>query len=510
MPGSFTIGVDVGTYGSKGVLVDQRGQIVATAQRAHDLQVPRPGWAEHDAERDWWGDVRDILRELIHTSAAPPERIAAVGLSALGPCLVPVDRRGAPLSNAILYGIDTRATEEIEELTRQHGEEALLARCGNALSTQSVGPKLLWLRRNEPDVFASAHRFFTSTSFLVHRLTGASVVDHYTASSFTPLYDVQRQAWAPDLAEGIVDLERLGDVRWTCEPAGRVNHAASAETGLAEGTPVIVGTVDAAAEAVSAGVAAPGDMMLMYGTTLFMIEVLEAPKRDARLWSAPFLFPGTHALMAGMATTGALTRWLRDHFALELLAAEQDGGVNTYAALAKEAGSSPVGSDGMVVLPYFSGERTPIQDPHAKGVMFGLTLAHTRGHLYRALLESVGYGIRHHLDVLDELGVAPDRLVAVGGGTQQALWLQTVSDATGRSQQVPEVTIGAAYGDAMLARQAVAGADSVSDWVRIARNVEPAPEARSAHDRNYRIYRELYERTRDLMRVPQGHDAPGS
>lgn len=502
---TFTIGVDVGTYESKGVLVDSAGEILGSVTKLHQLEIPRPRWAEHDAENVWWRELKEITQELISNSQISAESVKAVGVSAIGPCVVPIDRDGQALRRAILYGIDTRATREIVDLTESHGEPLLLQRCGNTLTTQSIGPKILWIKRNEAEVYRSTYRFLTSTSYLVHKLTGNCVIDHYTAAGFTPLYDIHKQAWAPDLAEGIVEIERLGKITWTCEPAGLVTKRASIETGLAEGTMVIAGTADAAAEAVSAGVVMPGDMMLMYGSTLFMIKVQATSKWDARLWSAPFLFPGTHALMAGMATAGALTRWARDQFARELVAQEQDTGLNAYAQLAEEASSVPSGSDGVVILPYFSGERTPIQNPHAKGMVFGLTLSHTRAHIYRAILESIGYGIRHHLDVLSELQALPERLVAVGGGTKNALWLQLVSDITGQPQSVPRITIGASYGNAFLARLAHRGMwfakelQSDLGWASIARVVSPSPEAYQVHGRGYRLYRALYEQTKQLL-----------
>lgn len=503
----YTIGIDIGTYEAKGVLATRDGSIAAFASRPVQLRVPRPGWAEHDPETDWWANTCALTNDLIDRGGIAPDQVDAVALSAIGPCVVPVDVDGRSLRPAILYGIDTRATHEIAELTDRLGEARTIERCGNALTTQSVGPKILWLRRHEPEAYAAAHRFFTSTSYLVYRLTGRSVVDHYSAACFTPLYDVQRRGWAPDLGAGIVDPARLGDVAWTTEIAGTLTRHAAEASGLRAGTPVLVGTIDAAAEAVSAGVVRPGDMMLMYGTTLFMIEVVARPIRDARLWSAPFLFPDTHALMAGMATTGALTRWLRDQFARELVEREGQGGENAYAVLAAEAAAAPVASDGLVVLPYFSGERTPIQDPHAKGVVFGLTLAHTRAHVYRAALESVGLGIRHHLDVLAQIGATPRRLVAVGGGTKNPLWLQATSDIVGLPQELPSVTVGAAFGDAWLARVACDGrtADwATSSWSRIERTVDPRPEHRGAYDAAYATYRALYERTRTLMHASDG------
>ena len=267
----------------------------------------------------------------------------------------------------------------------------------------------------------------------------------------------------------------------------RVTPAAAAETGLPVGTPVGAGTVDAAAEAVSVGVVAPGDMMLMYGTTTFFILVTPGPVRQRSMWSTAYCMPGVYDLAAGMATTGALTRWLRD-----LLTGAD------YSALTQEAAAVAPGSAGLVVLPYFSGERTPIQDPDARGVIAGLTLAHGRGHLYRAMLEGTAYGVRHNLEAIAALGADVRRVVAVGGGTRSRLWLQIVSDVTGVAQELPVQTIGAAYGDAFLAGWAaglVPGVSGLAQWVRPGEVILPDAGRARGYEPYYRVYREMYPAT---------------
>ncbi|MGE5509107.1 MAG: FGGY-family carbohydrate kinase [Chitinophagales bacterium] len=512
MKTGYLLGVDIGTYESKGVLATPDGRVVATQVRPHNLSIPHQGWAEHDAEAVWWGDFCALTQALLKESGIRATDILAVGCSSIGPDMLPVDEQCRPLRPAVLYGIDTRATEEIAYLEGLLGREEIYRRCGTRLSAQSVGPKILWLKRHEPELYRKAHKIVGGTTFLTARLTGRYVIDHYTCASFDPLYDPARGCWNPDFCAPIIEVERLPEITWTSEVAGTVTRAAAAETGLAEGTPVITGAIDAAAEAVSVGVVGPGQMMLMYGTTLFMIEVVGERRTDPRLWSAPYQFPGTHALMAGMATTGALTRWFRDQFAPDLVAAEAQGGQNAYAALAEQAGRIPPGAEGLVVLPYFSGERTPINDPRARGVIFGLTLAHSRAHVYRAVLESVGYGIRHHLDVLAEAGAAPSTLVAVGGGTKNPLWLQAVTDICGCPQQVPAVTTGAAYGDAFLAGLGVGlfpGYETIREWVRDVRVIEPDPAATAAYQPYYELYRELYRRNGELMHRAAAFAGPG-
>jgi xylulokinase len=502
MRSGYLLGVDIGTYESKGVIATADGQVLATQVRPHTLSIPRQGWAEHDAETVWWGEFCSIVRGLLAETGVDRNDILAVGCSSIGPDMLPVDEECRPLRPAVLYGIDTRAVEEIDHLNKLFGQDAIYRRSGTSLSAQSVGPKVLWLKRNEPAIYRQAHKVVGGTTFLVARLTGRYVIDHYTCASFDPMYDPVKGQWDEEFCRPIIETTRLPEIAWTTDVAGTVTSQAAQETGLAKGTPVIVGTVDAAAEAVSVGVVSPGQMMLMYGTTLFMIEVVAGRITDPRLWSAPYQFAGTHALMAGMATTGALTRWFRDKLAPDLVAAETAGGPNAYGVLAEQARTIAPGAEGLVVLPYFSGERTPVNDPQARGVIFGLTLAHSRPHLYRAVLESVGYGIRHHLDVLSEIGAAPETLVAVGGGTKNRHWLQIVSDICGRPQKVPAVTVGAAYGDAFLAGLGAGlfhSYQAIGEWVRDIQTIEPSDESTRVYEPYYRHYLELYRRNMDLM-----------
>ncbi|WP_128513864.1 FGGY-family carbohydrate kinase [Tabrizicola thermarum] len=488
---THTLGIDIGTFESKGVLVDAKGRITAQASRPHRMLVPRAGWAEHRADEDWWGDFVHITRDLLSQSGLNPSDIKAVATSAIGPCMLPVDAAGKPLMNGVLYGVDTRATDQIAALNARIGEATIHQRCGNALTSQSVGPKILWLKETHPDLYARTAKVLTSTSYLTWKLTGAYVIDHYTAANFSPLYDVTTQDWTADLAPEIIPLDKLPRLMWSTEIAGHITAAAAAETGLAEGTPVTCGTIDAAAEAVSVGVQNPGEMMLMYGSTIFIIQVTGEPVRDPRLWYAPWLFPGTHASMAGLATSGTLTHWFRDQLARD----------TDFAALVTEAAQSPKGAKGLLCLPYFSGERTPIHDPHARGVFFGLNLTHTRADLFRAVCEGIAAGTAHVLETYAEVGASPARVLAVGGGTKNPLWLQATSDFGGVPQHVCEKTIGASYGDAFLAACAIGAAQpqDILAWNPNATTVQP--EAVPAYATQYPLWKRLYTQTRDLMQA---------
>jgi xylulokinase len=479
----LTIGLDLGTSSSKAVLVDATGAVVRAAWRAQRVSRPRPGWVEQDPVEAWWGPACELLSEVVGDDA---DRVDAVAVSGIGPCVLVTGGDGVPLRPAILYGIDTRATAEVAELHARYGTDAIVARCGNALSTQAGGPKLRWIAQHEPDVMERALKVFSASSFLVHGLTGEYVLDRHTASQYDPLYDLAGSAWIErwwDEIAGPIEPPRLA---WPTEVVGVVSAGAAELTGLREGTPVTAGTVDAWAEAVSVGVRHPGDLMLMYGTTMFLIAVTAGHVRHPALWTTDGVDPGACSLAGGMAASGALTTWWADVV-----------GEAHIESLYTAAAAIAPGSNGLRVLPYFAGERTPIADPAARGMIAGLSLDHDRGHIFRALLEATAFGVRHNLEAFGDAGVAIERVVAVGGGTSGGLWPQIVSDVTGRQQVVPEVTIGAAYGDARLAAEAV-GTETAC-WNPAARTTIPDADASTVYDRAYGQYRELYEATKHVI-----------
>ncbi len=489
------LGVDVGTYSTKGVLVEFDGTVVKSAVVEHTMSIPHPGWAEQDAEKIWWGDFVEICRQLLDGAPYSGNDVAAVAVSAIGPCMLPLDQNDRPLRPGILYGVDARASDQIEALNHKWGKEDLYQFSGMALTSQAVGPKVLWLRDNEPELWQQTAHITTASSYLILRLTGEKVIDRHTASHYVPLMDIHQLEWADRFAEGLIELEKLPRLGWSDEIAGHVNRQGAEETGLRVGTPVAVGAVDALSEALSVGAVQPGDLMIMYGSTAFFILVEDAPSPDPRLWTVAGVYAGQYNLAAGMATTGSLTRWFRDELARDL------PDHTAYAALFQEAESIQPGAEGLLLLPYFSGERTPINDPSARGVFAGLTLAHTRAHLYRATLESVAYGIRHNIETFREIGAKVHRIIAVGGGTKSRTWLQIVSDVTGISQEVPQLTIGASYGDAFLAGLAVGilNRSDLSNWVKPGVQILPNPEFKQTYSEYYADYLCLYDATRDIV-----------
>lgn len=476
------VGVDVGTASTKAVAVSVDGIVLKRAERRHGTASPRPGWFEHDADGVWWDDLVACLRELLVGLVTPP---SAVAVSGIGPCLLAADDAGRPLRPAILYGIDTRAERQVASMTEDLGE-AEIAATGAVLTSQAVGPKMLWLAENEPAVWTRTRRFFMASSYLVHRLTGAYVLDHHSASQCSPLYNQPAARWDTERWERYVPDVLPPSLQWAGELAGEVTPDAARQTGLPAGTPVTAGTIDAWAEAESVLVRDPGDVMVMYGSTMFIIAMTQGWLPARSLWPTRGLRPQASCLAAGMATSGALTEWL----------SELTG--RSFADLTDQASRVPAGSDGLLLLPYFAGERTPRFDAGARGVAAGLTLRHGRGHLYRAALEGVAYGVRHNLDAMRAAGAPVERLAAVGGGTIGGLWTQIVSDVTGLPQQVRRETIGASYGDAMLAAQAM-DVPGTAAWNPISSVIEPDVATAGLHDRRFHSYLELYEQTRAVI-----------
>lgn len=481
----LVIGVDFGTGSSKGVLVRaEDGTLIASAVAEHRTLMPKPGYFEHDAEEHWWKDFTSIVNELKAKADGP---IVAVTTSGIGPCSQFCDAEGKPLRPAILYGVDTRAHKEVAELLDKYGEKAVIEKCGNTLTSQSQGPKLLWTVRNEPRVWEKTKYFFMAHTYAAFKLTGEYVLDRLSASMCDPMYSPKTGDWIPEWCEDVAPGLPLPELKYSNEVAGHITAEGARISGLPEGIPVGVGSTDAFCEALSVGVKDPGDVMLMYGSTIVVDLITDHYVQHRNLWANTSTYPDTFCLAGGLSASGALTQWLKDITGSE------------FAILTEQAGDVPAGSNGLLALPYFAGERTPISDPDARGVIAGLTLSTTRGQLYRALLESTAYGTRHLLEAMAEVGAKGSRYVAVGGGTKGGIWTQIMSDVCGIEQDIPNVAIGASYGDALIAAQLAGEADDSTVWASVAAKVLPNKRNKQLYDDLFGRYQELYPATKEIQ-----------
>jgi len=504
--GKYLLGVDIGTSGSKGVIVDLGGKIVAFKSVEHGVDTPRLGWYEHDADAIWWADLQKITRALIAEGSVEPRAIAAVGVSALRPDMLPVDDSGTPLRKAILY-CDGRAKKQIDQIVRQFSESRPAQVSPSSLSTHFSGPKILWFRENEPALYERTATIHTASSYLVLKLTGTSRVSYDEAAGYGLLFNAQRMDWDQDVCGALgLPVALLPALGWATDVAGGVSAQAARETGLMEGTPIIIGTGDAAAETLGVGAVSDGEASLLYGTTMVLaVMASERTVKQRRVLTRPGPIPGKLTTIAAMSTSGALTTWFRDNFGQAERVAEAELGISAYQLLGEQAAKVPPGSEGLIVLPYFAGERGPIWDSLARGMVLGLTLSHTRKHVYRALLEGVAYGLRQNVQVLEEDGLEIKRIVSTGGGTKSRLWTQIVSDVLGKDQEVVVNPVGAPYGDAFMAGYGVGIFKDLTplhgEWAPETTEVRCDLDAGDVYDRYYQVYRGLYEKNKDSMHI---------
>ncbi len=496
----YYLGFDSGTYESKGVIIDDSGQVIARARAKHGVIMPKPGFVEHDPMGTWYEDFKKIVRDLLDQAAISAKEIDCIGISTVMAGVTPIDKKGDPLRNAILYGVDSRSVPQADKLNRELGEEKIRRLTGRICTVESFGPKIMWIRENEPDIFKQTHKFSFDAGFLVQRLTGVHCVDAYSAVFAEPMIDASGPGWYEPYLDSICSLDQLPEIRGTTDVVGTVTKKAAGETGLAQGTKVICGTTDAGAEAVSVGVLNEGDLMIMYGSTMFFIVLAGSLNLKSRMWSSYYPIPGLYSRTGGMATTGSITRWLRDHFARDLLLKEAEG-FNAYDLLFEEMNESPPGSKGLIVLPYFAGERMPIQDPDARGLMIGLTLSHTRGDVLRAICEGTAFGLNQNMRLLKDEEVTIKRAIAIGGGVKNRGWLQIVSDVLDIPQVIPRITDGASYGNALLAALAVGtiSKEDLKDIITYEDTVLPDSGSHQDYKAYQQLFDQLYPANKDAM-----------
>lgn len=506
----YFVGIDIGTYSSRGILLDENFQIAGDVSTPHGMDNPKPGWFEQDAEAVWWKDLCILSHRLLETTGIDPREIACIGVSALGTDCLPVDEDCNPLRPAILYGIDSRAGEEIRWLTDYYGEETVQKLFGHPICSGDTATKILWIRRHEPDVYEKTAKFLTGSSYLTAKLTGEYVIDQFLAKgSFRPLY---RQDGSVN--EETCSLYCRGDQiargAVSTDVVGTVTAQAALETGFAEGTMVITGTGDSTSEAVSVGLVEPGTAFFQFGSSMFFYYCVDhflghyqsENGNGSIKGGKEFTVPGTYCLGDGTNAAGTLTRWVRDTFYSQEYARQLCGGRNAYAIMAEEAAQIPAGCDGLMMLPYIYGERSPIQDPLATGMLFGLKGSHTRAHINRAALEAVGYSVYQHLILFAEMGVAPKRIITAGGGTQNRTWMQIICDMAGIPITIPEPYQCSAYGDAMMA---AVGCGQLRDFTSLRKalpmgtTLQPNARNHTLYTDRYPMFRELYLRNRDLM-----------
>ncbi|MBX3070350.1 MAG: FGGY-family carbohydrate kinase [Thermomicrobiales bacterium] len=495
------IGVDIGTTGVKAALIDNQGALLCDHTVPHDLHSPHAGWAEEDPA-DWIAGAEAALRGVSAHPAFDAASLAGIGVSGMVPAMVMLDGEGRPVRPSIQQN-DARAFAEADELRQEIDQDSLFARTGGFTNQQHIAPRLRWVQRHEPDAWTKTTTLLGSYDFVTAHLTGkppanCSLEINWAIES--GLFDLHTGRWAPDLMAA-VDLDEgyFPPVRQPVEIVGETTQEIAARTGLPAGIPVVAGSADHVASAFAAGLRDDGDTLIKFGGAGDILYCSSNLITDPRLFIDAHDIPGMYLLNGCMAASGSLVKWLVQ----DILGREPNKA--NLMALDAEALAIPAGSDGVIVLPYFLGEKTPILDPHARGVIFGLDLSHRPAHLFRAVLEAVIYGFRHHVDVLESAGHHPRRYLATNGGVSSPIWRQIAADVLGADVTSFQGHPGSSLGVAFVAGMATGAFDAWSDIDRFLQNRvvnEPNPSHRAIYDQRYATYRELYERLRDLF--PRG------
>ena len=483
----YLLGLDISTTAAKALLVDAGGQVVGVASSPLAVATPRPLWSEQ-SPADWWAGMAAAIRRVLADAGVSGETVAAVGLTGQMHGLVLLDAAGEVLRPAILWN-DQRTAAQCDEIRARVGRERLIQICGNDALTGFTAPKILWVRQHEPERYARAQHVLLPKDYIRYRLSGDFAMDCADGSG-TMLFDLARRDWSAELLDAL-DLPREWFPPVYEGPAvtGVVSAGAAAETGLRAGTPIVGGGGDQAAQAVGVGAVAPGIVALTLGTSGVVFAATESAlvQPEGRLHAFCHAVPGRWHFMGVMLSAAGSLQWYRDSLA---------SGVPFDALLAEAAGIPP-GSEGLLFLPYLTGERTPHPDPLARGAWVGLTVRHGRGHLTRSVLEGVAFGLRDSFTLIGEAGLGDIHQVRVsGGGARSPLWQQILADVLGAELVTVNTTEGAAYGAALLAG---VGAGVWLDvdaacaaTIRLTGRTTPNAAATRAYEPFYALYRELY------------------
>ena len=497
------LGIDVGTGGTRAVVIDEEGRVVAAKTAEHaPFASPQTAWAEQDP-RDWWRAAVEALRTVLSQDGVRADAINCVGLTGQMHGAVLLDERAEVLRPALIW-CDGRTDEQCHAITEKVGAERLIELVANPALTGFTLPKLLWVREHEPELWARVRTILLPKDYVRLRLTGERASDVADASG-TLLFDVADRRWSGEMLDALeIDQRMLPRVFESPEITGVVSVEGASLTGVRAGTPVVAGAGDQAAGAVGMGIVRPGAVSATIGTSGVVFAATDLPARDpgGRVHTFCHAIPGRWHVMGVTQAAGLSLRWFRDQFGAGAI----DDGRDPYDRLTEEAASAPPGADGVLWAPYLMGERTPHLDPHARAALTGLAANHTRGHVVRAILEGVAFSLRDTLTIFNEMNVPIETIRLGGGGARSALWRKIQADVYGQSVEIVEADEGAAYGAALLAGVGAGLWPSVDaaceNVVRVAARVDPSgADTVELMGRRYEAFRALYPALRDLTRT---------
>ncbi|MBC5580650.1 FGGY-family carbohydrate kinase [Anaerofilum sp. BX8] len=500
----YLLGTDIGTSGTKTILVDLQGRVLAQDLQETDVLTPRPLWAEQWPQV-WLKAAEASIRNTVAKAGVKKSDVRAIAISGLyGGSGIPLDERMDPIRPCMIW-MDRRAQEESDWALHTVGEERLLRVTHNGADPYYGYTKMLWMKRHEPENWEKTKLFLPPNAYVIYKFTGCTAIDYSSAGNIGGIFDMNTRTWSGELMEALgIPLAKMPRrLVESTDVVGGLTEEAAARLGLWEGMPVVAGGVDCGAANLGMGVFEPGVYAAAIGTSMCAALISDKPVRGRGLIVWPYLYRAKELsyYFAGGATAGAIVKWFRDNLCQMERQAEQEGGPNAYRVLDEQASRIPAGSEGLVVLPYFMGERSPVWDSDAKGTVVGLSLIHTRAHLYRAFLEAVAYSLRDAMEATGEdLGSS---ILLAGGAVRSRLWRQIFADVTGYPVICPKNDAEANMGDAMLAGigAEVLTYEDVRTWQTLDEPIMPVPEVHAKYDRYFAVYKSVYGHLKEDMKA---------
>ncbi|MEG2815134.1 MAG: FGGY-family carbohydrate kinase [Oscillospiraceae bacterium] len=498
----YLIGTDIGTSGTKTILMDTKGRLIAQDLQEYDVLTPKPLWAEQWPQV-WYEAAMRSIAETMKKSKVAAQDVAGLCVSGLyGGSGVPLDENMEPVRPCLIW-MDRRATRQ-EKWINENIDGSKLRRITRNGSDPYYGyTKILWVRDNEPENWSKTKLFLPPNAYVIYKLTGEVAIDYSSAGNIGGLFDMNTRGWSFELMDDMGIPHSMMPERFVenTEQVGKLGAEAAQALGLKPGTPIFNGGVDCGVATLGMGVFEPGEYAAAIGTSMCAALISQDANVSEELIQWPYVFEPQklNYCFGGGATAGAAIKWFRNTFAETELLAENKGGENAYAALDKQAEKIPQGSQGLVVLPYLMGERSPVWDTDAKGVIFGLSLVHTRAHIYRAFLESIAYSLRH---TMESCGTDIKSCILLAGGVSKSLlWRQIFADVTGHSVVCPKNEVEANLGDVMLAGlgTGILSVSELKQWQTLGDEIAPDARAHKIYNQYYEIYRKLYEHLKDDM-----------
>jgi xylulokinase len=491
------LGIDVGTGGTRALIIDEHGTVIASAIHEHvPFASPKPGWAEQDPA-DWWNATQHAIRAVLEKSNTRSEEIAGVGLAGQMHGAVLLDENDQVLRPSLIW-CDQRTAAECDWLNQTIGADRIVELTSNPALTNFTLTKLLWVRTHEPEIWKKFRSLLLPKDYVRFCMTGVRAIDVAEASG-TLMLDVTHRCWSDEvLAATGIDASCLPPVFESQEIVGHITHEAARLTGLKAGTPVVAGAGDQAAGALGMGIVRPGDVSATIGTSGVVFAATDKPflEPHGRLHTFCHAIPGRWHVMGVTQAAGLSLRWFRDTFGVSAAADAKNTAGDPYDALAQEAAKVASGSEGVLWTPYLMGERAPHLDPEARATLTGLQAHHGRGHIIRAILEGVAFSLKDTFTILEELHVPVQAIRLGGGGARSPLWRQIQADVYGQTVEIVEAEEGAAYGGALLAGVGTgvwaSVDDACRDVVRVRQRIEPDEASKSILAAQYTRYRAIY------------------